>query len=209
MAPGDPRRVSMSSLLRKVAKRFDGDRIAGEATSAPAGRWMTCRQGIERAMASGVDVQGVCLYPVVDRPDWNNAMHWHNSGLFDNQGTEGGPERIERRLHLGYAKSLRRAQRRLAGVEVADRAAEHLLVFSHLRWHFASQRPDHVLSLLDRRDHVVFIEEPILTNEAPYLERFTPRSGVEVLGPHPRSTQGSIRPARRVRRFNGYIREPH
>lgn len=34
-------------------------------------------------MEAGVDLQGICLYPIVDRPDWDNLLHYHNSGIFD------------------------------------------------------------------------------------------------------------------------------
>ena len=37
----------------------------------------------------------------------------------------------------------------------------HLVVFSHLRWNFVFQRPQHLLSRLVRHYHVVFVEEPV------------------------------------------------
>ena len=60
----------------------------------------------------------------------------------------------------------------------------HLIVFSHLRWNFVYQRPQHLLSRLARHYHVVFIEEPMLTTQAAYLERSAACPGVEVLRPH-------------------------
>jgi glycosyltransferase involved in cell wall biosynthesis len=36
-----------------------------------------------------------------------------------------------------------------------------LLVFSHLRWNFVYQRPQHLLSRLARQHRVVFVEEPV------------------------------------------------
>ena len=36
-----------------------------------------------------------------------------------------------------------------------------LLVFSHLRWDFVFQRPQHLLSRLAKNFRVVFVEEPV------------------------------------------------
>ena len=60
----------------------------------------------------------------------------------------------------------------------------HLIVFSHLRWNFVFQRPQHLLSRLARHYPVVFVEEPIRTAGAAFVERSTPMPGVEVLKPH-------------------------
>ena len=60
----------------------------------------------------------------------------------------------------------------------------HLIVFSHLRWEFVFQRPQHLLSRLARHYSVVFIEEPVHSNGAAHLERAQPCAGVEVLRPH-------------------------
>jgi glycosyltransferase involved in cell wall biosynthesis len=57
----------------------------------------------------------------------------------------------------------------------------HLIVFSHLRWEFVFQRPQHLLSRLARHFPVVFVEEPMHTGGPPYLERSTPCAGIEVL----------------------------
>lgn len=59
-----------------------------------------------------------------------------------------------------------------------------LVVFSHLRWNFVYQRPQHLLSRLARRWQVVFIEEPVPKAERNFLERFSPAEGVEVWRPH-------------------------
>jgi len=61
---------------------------------------------------------------------------------------------------------------------------QHLIVFSHLRWAFVFQRPQHLLSRLARHFHVVFIEEPMHTSGPAHLERTTPCEGVEVLRAH-------------------------
>ena len=60
----------------------------------------------------------------------------------------------------------------------------HLVVFSHLRWNFVFQRPQHLLSRLAREFPVVFVEEPTRSDAPARLERTSPAPGVEVLRPH-------------------------
>ncbi|MDM0032156.1 glycosyltransferase [Variovorax sp. J22P271] len=60
----------------------------------------------------------------------------------------------------------------------------HLVVFSHLRWDFVFQRPQHLLSQLAHRFPVLFVEEPIPGAAHASLERIHPCAGVEVLRPH-------------------------
>lgn len=57
----------------------------------------------------------------------------------------------------------------------------NLVVFSHLRWDFVYQRPQHLLSRFARDGHVFFVEEPIVGDGA--LELFTPAPGVTVIRP--------------------------
>ncbi|MGZ9030024.1 MAG: FAD-dependent oxidoreductase [Burkholderiaceae bacterium] len=59
-----------------------------------------------------------------------------------------------------------------------------LLVFSHLRWDFVYQRPQHLLSRLARDYRVLFFEEPVRGQLTPFLERLSPCRNVEVLRPH-------------------------
>ena len=59
-----------------------------------------------------------------------------------------------------------------------------LIVFSHLRWDFVYQRPQHVLSRLAQHYRVLFFEEPVRGKLTPFLERFAPCQNIEVLRPH-------------------------
>ena len=59
-----------------------------------------------------------------------------------------------------------------------------IIVFSHLRWNFVYQRPQHLLSRLARDHRVIFVEEPVPSAESDRLERLYPAPGVEVLRPH-------------------------
>ena len=59
-----------------------------------------------------------------------------------------------------------------------------LVVFSHLRWNFVYQRPQHLLSRLARSRRVLFIEEPMYTTAAPHIQLNSPCAGVTVLSVH-------------------------
>jgi glycosyltransferase involved in cell wall biosynthesis len=63
-------------------------------------------------------------------------------------------------------------------------AVDPLIVFSHLRWDFVYQRPQHLLSRLASDRPVIFFEEPVNGTATAYFERFSPCANVEVLRPH-------------------------
>jgi UDP-galactopyranose mutase len=59
-----------------------------------------------------------------------------------------------------------------------------LICFSHLRWNFVFQRPNHFMSRAARDRRVLYVEEPLIAEGAtPRLENQC-RDGVEVLTPH-------------------------
>lgn len=62
---------------------------------------------------------------------------------------------------------------------------QEILVFSHLRWDFVFQRPQHLLSRLASAHRILFFEEPLMsdTGEA-YLEFNTPEPNILVCRPH-------------------------
>jgi UDP-galactopyranose mutase len=59
-----------------------------------------------------------------------------------------------------------------------------IVIFSHLRWNFVYQRPQHLLSRLAARWRIVFIEEPMPNAEHPHMEKLSPTPGVEVWRAH-------------------------
>jgi glycosyltransferase involved in cell wall biosynthesis len=63
-------------------------------------------------------------------------------------------------------------------------AMSALIVFSHLRWGFACQRPQHLMTALAEHLPVLFVEEPVFTRGAPYLECRTLGPRLQVLVPH-------------------------
>ena len=63
--------------------------------------------------------------------------------------------------------------------ELAD-----LVCFSHLRWDFVFQRPQHLLTRCARERRVFFIEEPIFGNGSMRLDMREAEAGVHVVVPH-------------------------
>lgn len=63
-------------------------------------------------------------------------------------------------------------------------ARPDLLCFSHLRWNFVYQRPQHLLSRFARTHRVYYIEEPVETDDRDaWLERHVVDGGITVLVP--------------------------
>ncbi|MCU1236650.1 MAG: UDP-galactopyranose mutase, partial [Candidatus Solibacter sp.] len=67
-----------------------------------------------------------------------------------------------------------------------------IITFSHLRWDFVYQRPQHLLSRLAATRRVIFVEEPVLgSGQKPEWKFSTPSPGVLVCRPHtPSSAPG-------------------
>ena len=59
-----------------------------------------------------------------------------------------------------------------------------LVCFSHLRWDFVYQRPQHLLSRCAKKRRVFFVEEPIFGNGSMRLEIREAETGVHVVVPH-------------------------
>jgi UDP-galactopyranose mutase len=71
-----------------------------------------------------------------------------------------------------------------------------IVAFSHLRWNFVYQRPQHLLSRLAARHRVIFVEEPELDPDGPpRWERSTPHPNLMVYRPRtPVESPGFSRP---------------
>lgn len=110
--PHDPRWIGVSELLGRVHRRYGRPLFVGETSHFGVGRagWLAEIAGeVRRAMAAGTPIEGVCLYPILDRPDWHHSDVWHNSGLWDLEPDADG--RLQRVLIADYAAELKRAHR--------------------------------------------------------------------------------------------------
>lgn len=59
-----------------------------------------------------------------------------------------------------------------------------LIVFSHLRWDFVYQRPQHLISRLAQHNQILFFEEPLYTDGPAKTEIYSPLPNLTVLKPY-------------------------
>ena len=104
----DPRRLPLVELLERVCGRYGRPMIVAETGHVGRGRadWLDdVASAVRRAAALGLPLLGVCLYPLLDRPDWNEPARWHRSGVWhvtrDARGAVNG-----RRVMRRYARAL-------------------------------------------------------------------------------------------------------
>ena len=135
-AQKDPRCVPLHKLLRKAYQRY-GRPFAITETSHPGVDrplwWRMIADECAHVLRKGLPLQGVCIYPLIDRPDWDHLHHWHQSGLWDADLGQPGPARV---LHQPSAEALLAAQTTvaLAGAaaqRAASRRTRHLQSLSY------------------------------------------------------------------------------
>jgi beta-glucosidase/6-phospho-beta-glucosidase/beta-galactosidase len=113
--PRDPRWMPFHFLFLEAYQRYGRPIFVGETSHVGSGRaeWLReMTQEIELAIAAGVPVEGVCLYPIIDRFEWEDLAHWHNSGLWDFTRDHDG--NFVRVLNVEYARELWHSQLTLA-----------------------------------------------------------------------------------------------
>jgi UDP-galactopyranose mutase len=83
---GDPRRRDPADMLEELRKRYGRPVFIAETGHVGDGRaeWLDhVASAAQRCESRGTPLDGICLYPIVDRHDWLDPDHWHHSGLWD------------------------------------------------------------------------------------------------------------------------------
>lgn len=78
--------IPFSKLLKNAWGRYKKPVILSETGHFGDGRaqWLEeITLECDRAMTMGVDLWGICIYPVIDRPDWDNLSSYSNCGIWD------------------------------------------------------------------------------------------------------------------------------
>jgi UDP-galactopyranose mutase len=108
----DPRRVRLNSLLAKVHRRYYRPLVIAETGHVGVARGAWLREVADEVRIAGehsIPIEAVCLYPIIDRPDWDNTEQWQRSGLWDLEPTASGA--LARKLNASYAAALHEVQR--------------------------------------------------------------------------------------------------
>jgi UDP-galactopyranose mutase len=182
----DPRRRPLHDILLELHQRYGRPVLLAETSHVGSGRGAWIREMAEQvAMAheQGATMCGICLYPAIDRPDWDNADHWHRSGLWDMD--RDGPDPLARVLVAPYASALRQSIRLTDSLCLSEEnTMQTLIVFCHLRWDFVFQRPQHLLTRLAKHYKVMFVEEPVYEEGPAHMVLSHPAPNLTVCQPH-------------------------
>jgi hypothetical protein len=120
LEPGDDRIRPLCDLIEEGWKRYKRPCIVAETSGLRGGRpeWLNDVVGESlAALQRGVDLQGVCLFPAVDMPDWHKGGWLHN-GIADLEELPNGS--LMRVPYVPYVERLRHWQERLNRVTALD-----------------------------------------------------------------------------------------
>jgi beta-glucosidase/6-phospho-beta-glucosidase/beta-galactosidase len=95
-------------IVREYFERFRRPMIIAETGIENEARpeWFRyIREQVQIAEASGIPVEGICLYPILNHPGWDDNRHCYN-GLWDYANDEG-----EREIYAPLAEEIKRQKR--------------------------------------------------------------------------------------------------
>ncbi len=104
----DPRWRPLSSLLEEVYERYQQPILLAETSHSGEDRPHWIRFVAEECnllLKRNIPFLGICIYPIIDRPDWDHLHRWHHSGLWDHHPESG----LTRILQDDYAAAIRQS----------------------------------------------------------------------------------------------------
>lgn len=96
----------LNDLINSVYEKYKRPFIISETSHPHEDRPFWIQDVTEACTAllrEELPLWGVCIYPIIDRPDWDHIDTWHRSGLWDIPGKKENPERI---LYEPYADAI-------------------------------------------------------------------------------------------------------
>lgn len=106
---------SLSDLLTQSFQRYHRPILLSETSHPGIDRPLWIKYVGEECnliLQNNIPLLGICLYPIIDRTDWDHTDTWHHSGLWDvDTNTYNSTSRI---LNESYAESLTEVQQKIA-----------------------------------------------------------------------------------------------
>jgi hypothetical protein len=143
LASDDPRRVPLAELVRSAWVRYGAPIVITEtsALGEERARWLhELSIMAEELLDEGVELEGICLYPILGMPEWHDRNQWARMGLWD---LEREQNVLQRKTCAPMLAALRSAQRRqsrqVADVEqvftLARTGNVPLVIYGRQAWH--------------------------------------------------------------------------
>ncbi|MGE5141170.1 MAG: hypothetical protein ACM3JD_17005 [Rudaea sp.] len=110
LAADDPRLLPLHLLIKTAWDRYGGEMLITETSHVldMRPRWVReLADETEKMLDLGINLQGICLYPILGMPEWHAQEEWTRLGLWDVHPEHG------RILYDPMFEALREAQARL------------------------------------------------------------------------------------------------
>ena len=107
----DTRYVPLHQLLKIVYQRYQRPFVLTETSHPKEDRPLWIKMITEEcalALSAGLPLWGVCWYPILNRPDWDNLDNWHYSGLWED--IYDAFEKQPRQAHIPTVQALLKGQ---------------------------------------------------------------------------------------------------
>ena len=117
LEPDDDRILPVKDLVKRIWDRYGRPMIIAETSGLKGGRNEWLKDIMEESLAAvreGMDLHGICLFPLADMPDWHTG-EWLQNGFCDLVGPD-----LRRVPEKDTAAELRRRQRLLNRSERLD-----------------------------------------------------------------------------------------
>lgn len=114
MPQEEPGYRSLSEQVRYVYERYKRPVVITETSHPLEDRPLWIRHITTeciKILAANIPLWGICIYPVIDRPDWDYPGIWHRSGIWD---IDEASDRLNRIIYEPYAAAIKECQMQTA-----------------------------------------------------------------------------------------------
>lgn len=111
--PKDVRWRPLNHLVNEAYNRYKKPIVITETSHPKEDRplWIIdIAKQLIKTLNNDIPLLGVCMYPVIDRPDWDDLVTWHKAGLWDVVYEDGS---LKRNLYEPFAEAFLKAQQLL------------------------------------------------------------------------------------------------